>query len=300
MGSPFWRLTVLTIPSAIGALLCLVLLFVLVKRPSWLLFFFFCFYLISVAHLAGAFVASSIVRGSGRLSIQRFWMISPGINRLSYIPLILFVHSTYRFRATPVLTGLMLAIVGLGIVSPFFVYSLIPNLVDIVVVLYAFFYWLVVYLMRNRLSMSSRRQGMLHALMVCSGFFLTGVILDLVEAIPEASVYVSILNIAFYPFYLVSIGGVMAFWEVRDLARPSAPREPGRSGNADFSALPVTKREREIIGLIIRGETNASIADQLFISESTVKKHVNNLFRKLEITSRWELLKLTERIHPKE
>lgn len=62
----------------------------------------------------------------------------------------------------------------------------------------------------------------------------------------------------------------------------------------------MTKKERDIIGLILRGETNASIANQLFISKSTVKKHINNLFRKLKITSRWELLKLTDDIHPKE
>lgn len=46
-----------------------------------------------------------------------------------------------------------------------------------------------------------------------------------------------------------------------------------------------------MLRLILDGETNASIADRLFISESTVKKHINNSFRKLGIRSRWELLK---------
>ena len=42
-------------------------------------------------------------------------------------------------------------------------------------------------------------------------------------------------------------------------------------------------------------------ADALLIEiESTVKKHVNNIFRKLGISSRWELVKLTGGILPKE
>jgi DNA-binding CsgD family transcriptional regulator len=298
-GSSVWQMAVFTIPSAIGALLSLVLLFVLLKKPSWLLFFFFLFYLIGVFHLAAVSITSFLKRSSGSFGLQQFWRIGLAISRLRFFFLILFVHSAYRFRATPALTGLMAIIVGLGIVLPFFVYSIIPNLMEIAVVLYAFVYWLVLYLRRDELSISSRRQGLLRSVLVCSGFFLTGILLDLLEEIPQASVYISILIIDFYPVYLVSIGLVMALWAVRDLHRPLGPRALGSSRGLDLSGLPVTKREREIIDHILRGETNASIADQLFISESTVKKHINNLFRKLEITSRWELLKLTKDLHPK-
>lgn len=217
------------------------------------------------------------------------------VSRLRWVFLILFVHSAHRFRATPLLTAIMLAIVAVGVVSPLLVYSIIPQLVSIVVVLYAFAYWLTVYLSRRRLSLSPRRLGLLRAVLICSGFFLTGLVLDLLEGIPQAGVYVSVLLFDFHPFYLVSIGAVMAFWAVRDLY-PG----PARTSVAGPRDLPVTRREREVIDLILRGETNASIAGELFISESTVKKHVNNLFRKLRITSRWELLKLTDGLHPEE
>jgi hypothetical protein len=68
--SAIWRTFTYTIPSAIGALLCLVFLFVLAKKPSRLLLFFLCFYLISVYHLVGSFVTSLISRGIGRIGIQ--------------------------------------------------------------------------------------------------------------------------------------------------------------------------------------------------------------------------------------
>jgi DNA-binding CsgD family transcriptional regulator len=291
---------VFAVPSVIGALLCLVLLFVLVRKPSWQLFFFLCFYAISVFHLAGTFITYLISRGAGRGGIRQFWDVSLVISRLRYIPLILFVHTAHRFRVTPVLTVIMIVIVAAGAVSPFFFYSIIPSLVEIAAVLYAFLYWLIVYLMRNTLSIPVGRRGLLRAVLACSGFFLTGIILDLLEDMPLASLYVSILLVKFFPVYLVCIGAVMAYWVVRDLVRPPAPRGLDQPGRVDLSGLRVTKREGEIVELILGGETNATIADRLFISESTVKKHINNLFRKLGITSRWELLKLTGNLHPKE
>ncbi|NBH61762.1 DNA-binding response regulator [Anaerotruncus sp. 80] len=50
----------------------------------------------------------------------------------------------------------------------------------------------------------------------------------------------------------------------------------------------LTKREIEILEEIYSGKTNTQIAEALFISESTVKAHVYNLFRKLGVKSRVE------------
>jgi two-component system NarL family response regulator len=48
----------------------------------------------------------------------------------------------------------------------------------------------------------------------------------------------------------------------------------------------LTAREREVLGLMVRGRTNRQIADDLGISESRVKGHVNNIFGKLDVTDR--------------
>ncbi|MDN5210461.1 helix-turn-helix transcriptional regulator [Fulvivirgaceae bacterium BMA12] len=45
----------------------------------------------------------------------------------------------------------------------------------------------------------------------------------------------------------------------------------------------LTKREIEIIGLLIDGKNNPQIAEQLFISRRTVEQHRKNINRKLEI-----------------
>jgi DNA-binding NarL/FixJ family response regulator len=50
----------------------------------------------------------------------------------------------------------------------------------------------------------------------------------------------------------------------------------------------LTEREDEILRLIAKGARDREIAEQLFISESTVKKHVQNVLRKLHARNRVE------------
>jgi DNA-binding NarL/FixJ family response regulator len=51
-----------------------------------------------------------------------------------------------------------------------------------------------------------------------------------------------------------------------------------------FSDL--TTREREILDLIARGETNVSIAERLVLSLKTVRNHVSNIYSKLQVADR--------------
>ncbi|HEX3748984.1 MAG TPA: response regulator transcription factor [Streptosporangiaceae bacterium] len=65
----------------------------------------------------------------------------------------------------------------------------------------------------------------------------------------------------------------------------AAGREPaaGRPGtDGPSGALPdgLTEREGEVLALIARGLSNAEIAGQLFVSRSTVKTHINQIFAK--------------------
>jgi DNA-binding NarL/FixJ family response regulator len=53
---------------------------------------------------------------------------------------------------------------------------------------------------------------------------------------------------------------------------------------ADRGAL--TAREREIARLVAQGFHNAEIARRLSISDVTVKTHINNIFRKLDVRDR--------------
>jgi predicted ATPase/DNA-binding CsgD family transcriptional regulator len=70
---------------------------------------------------------------------------------------------------------------------------------------------------------------------------------------------------------------------------PNDRMQPGDSPDsvekrANFPDL--TPREREILGLIAQGLTNAEIADRLFVTPGTVRIHVSNILRKLDAGNR--------------
>ncbi|MNJ24106.1 Transcriptional regulatory protein DegU [compost metagenome] len=52
----------------------------------------------------------------------------------------------------------------------------------------------------------------------------------------------------------------------------------------------ITEREREIIHLLSKGMSNKQIGQQLGISHFTVRDHLSAVFKKLNITNRFELI----------
>ncbi|WP_236237023.1 LuxR C-terminal-related transcriptional regulator [Pseudomonas faucium] len=57
--------------------------------------------------------------------------------------------------------------------------------------------------------------------------------------------------------------------------------------NAEGALLvPLSRRELEVLQRMARGQNNGQIAEAMFISLSTVKTHINNLFRKLDVADR--------------
>ena len=58
----------------------------------------------------------------------------------------------------------------------------------------------------------------------------------------------------------------------------------------------LTLREREVLALMVEGLNNTQIATKLFVSPSTIKSHVSNLFTKLNVASRSEAVALAVRL----
>jgi DNA-binding NarL/FixJ family response regulator len=52
----------------------------------------------------------------------------------------------------------------------------------------------------------------------------------------------------------------------------------------------LSPREVEVFKLLIMGYTNKNIAEQLFISPYTAKRHTENIYRKMQVSSRIGLL----------
>jgi NarL family two-component system response regulator LiaR len=67
-----------------------------------------------------------------------------------------------------------------------------------------------------------------------------------------------------------------------DLAAPASAAQP--------LVEPLSERELEVLGLVAHGFTNREIADRLFIAHGTVKRHINNIYGKLQVRHRAEAI----------
>lgn len=66
----------------------------------------------------------------------------------------------------------------------------------------------------------------------------------------------------------------------------SSSAEMPRTPTSQWLVEPLTERELEVLRLIAAGASNQKVAGSLVVGVSTVKTHVNRIFRKLEVTSR--------------
>jgi LuxR family maltose regulon positive regulatory protein len=70
-----------------------------------------------------------------------------------------------------------------------------------------------------------------------------------------------------------------------DLDVSTAPEAPP-SLPSDYLLDPLSEREMEVLGLIAAGLSNREIAERLFITVGTVKRHAHNLYGKLQVSGR--------------
>jgi DNA-binding CsgD family transcriptional regulator len=64
-----------------------------------------------------------------------------------------------------------------------------------------------------------------------------------------------------------------------------------------ISQLELSKRELEILSLLAQGHSNQEVAAKLFVSLSTVKTHIQNLFEKLDVKRRTQAVEKAKRLN---
>ena len=75
---------------------------------------------------------------------------------------------------------------------------------------------------------------------------------------------------------------------IDDFVARRVPEGAGRAGAVDGVREILTARECEVLGLVAAGQTNSEIARGLVLSESTVARHVANVYAKLDLHNRAE------------
>lgn len=107
---------------------------------------------------------------------------------------------------------------------------------------------------------------------------------------------------------VAAVGGVLALAFVagaawlrfgrRPVTAPVSTPESGPAAPVGEALSSLTQREQEVVALIARGFTNRRIAEDLIISESTAKRHVENILQKLGLKSRAEIAAWAARSGP--
>jgi DNA-binding NarL/FixJ family response regulator len=72
-----------------------------------------------------------------------------------------------------------------------------------------------------------------------------------------------------------------------DLVKGLRSVGPSSTENANFG---LTARELKVIAAVLEGDTNKAVGERLSISEQTVKNHLTNIFNKLGVSNRIELV----------
>jgi two-component system response regulator DesR len=109
------------------------------------------------------------------------------------------------------------------------------------------------------------------------------------EALPAASVRAC--GAAGYVCRAASARDLVRAIRHASLGLPVGPRPDATTAAADLSA-----RQQEILVRIASGETNAEIAEKLFLSRHTVKHHTSALYRKLGVRNRTHAVETARRL----
>ena len=100
---------------------------------------------------------------------------------------------------------------------------------------------------------------------------------------PGPEIWIAIISLVFF-----GIGIFMSRKYLPTVKKETVPREIDLT---QVDKIGLSKREFEILQLINDGLSNQQIAEKLFLSENTIKKHISNLFIKLDVQRRTEAIK---------
>ena len=87
-------------------------------------------------------------------------------------------------------------------------------------------------------------------------------------------------------FFLDNIKDHMS---VRLRQKSSDKHTPDQSSTALMKKYELTRRECEILELLLEGKEKEQIAEELFIAENTLRRHIYNMYTKMGIQHRWQL-----------
>lgn len=99
---------------------------------------------------------------------------------------------------------------------------------------------------------------------------------------------------------------ILGIWVATQLVKPKVQKvivekevyvsQPVAVNETELKKLNLSSREYEVLQLLAKGYSNSEIAKSLYLSLSTVKTHVSNLFFKMDVKSRTQTIEKARRL----
>jgi len=173
------------------------------------------------------------------------------------------------------------------IIKNVFLFNLIVNNLEFLIIISFYFFW------SNRIEdMYRKRIGRLFALfyIICNSISLLALIFIMqIYMTPLLRWAIQLFILFLYlltPFLWIKFVFLKYAQTMSRLINSSVLLE------SIYNKYNISEREKEIIQLIIDGKGNNDIKEQLFISYHTVKNHLTNIYKKLNVKNRHELVHL--------
>ena len=124
--------------------------------------------------------------------------------------------------------------------------------------------------------------------------------------------HIIILSVIFFPFIILDATGfplpgvpediiltlyvigicLVSLFEVKKLFGEPTYLNENKISSFFIESYRISPRERDVVELVLEGESNQRIGKKLFISEKTVENHLTSIFKKTEVKSRMELFRM--------
>jgi len=126
------------------------------------------------------------------------------------------------------------------------------------------------------------------AFLVSSGIFLVLLIIDIfLKRLPFR--FLDMFDNTSLPLYFIALNTGSLFFAGKFLNRGPLLVK-GELTPECLTAFQITPREKEIIEQLLGGKTNQELADALFISVKTVENHLYNIYQKMKVKNRIQLV----------
>lgn len=262
-------------------------------------YFYFAFTAVMILNFVSSYMRTNISDYKGAFYYILLYLENPFFLSLMIFVLPYFFHSFLNVENNKKrnIIFILLAVVTLALhnglmfiekqVGSVPYLALFKNIVFVIVLIYI---W---YLLLTSKGLDERKTKFVEKLSIV--FFL--VILVIVNDI----FLLDTTGIKFFPVLYAVLG--LAF--IRFFYKEGSGHSKIKNGRRDFdkeefaSKYNLSKREMEVINLLNEGKSYREISEELFISLNTVKTHIRNIYPKLDVSSRHEIVNLINNISTK-